>query len=231
MKAILLAGGLGTRLRPLTQRIPKCLVPIRGVPLLQIWINSLNKAGLGPFLINTHYLNEKVEDFIRLENIQDVTLVNEINLLGTAGTLINNINFFEKKDGLLLHADNYCLADFKDFLIAHKERPKNCLLTMMTFRTENPSLCGIVEIDEHNVVKAFHEKKETAPGDLANGAIYVLSPELLEIIREDYKDAVDFSNEIIPNFLGRILSYEVSETFIDIGTPEAYEKANLIEVS
>jgi len=69
MRALLLAAGLGTRLRPLTDTVPKCLVPIKGQPLLGIWLDRLSKAGIGPFLINTHYLAEQVADFIKLQTL------------------------------------------------------------------------------------------------------------------------------------------------------------------
>ncbi|MBT6543216.1 MAG: NTP transferase domain-containing protein, partial [Rhodobacteraceae bacterium] len=112
MRALLLAAGLGTRLRPLTNTTPKCLVPIKGQPLLGIWLERLTQAGIGQFLVNTHYLAEQVEVFIQASPYRDqVTLVNELELHGTAGTLIANLDFFQGEDGLLIHADNYCLAD------------------------------------------------------------------------------------------------------------------------
>jgi mannose-1-phosphate guanylyltransferase len=107
MRAILLAAGLGTRLRPLTGQIPMCLVPIKGKPLLERWLESLTKAGVGPFLINTHYLAAQVEEFIESSSYKDqVTLVHEHMLRGTAGTLIANLDFFQGEDGFLIHADN-----------------------------------------------------------------------------------------------------------------------------
>lgn len=100
MKAILLAAGFGTRLRPLTNAIPKCLVPIKGKPLLQIWIERLTGSGIGPFLINTHYLAEQVNALIGSSPFKDkVTLVHENKLLGTAGTLIDNLDFFPGETG------------------------------------------------------------------------------------------------------------------------------------
>ena len=227
MKALLLAGGLGTSLRPLTDSVPKCLVPVKGVPLLKIWLDSLIQSGLDSFLINTHYLSEQVEHFIKNEGFRNVELVYEENLLGTAGTLIENIDFFEGQDGLLIHADNYCTCDLTSFINAHNNRPKGCLLTMMTFRTETPSSCGIIQINKSNIVLDFQEKTKEPLGNLANGAVYILSPELLKLVKTQYANARDFSTEIIPNFLGSILSYEVNDTFLDIGTLETYEKANL----
>jgi mannose-1-phosphate guanylyltransferase len=227
MKAILLSAGLGLRLRPITDQIPKCLVPIKGVPLLQIWLESLNKANIGPFLVNTHYLSEQVEDFIEQGGFNSqVTLVHEPQLLGTAGTLIKNIDFFQDDDGMLIHADNYCFANFHEFVNAHKNRPENCVMTMMTFRSNTPSTCGIVELDEKGVVIGFHEKSEFPPGNLANGAIYILSRDLMKNIKNDFSNLIDFSTEVLPTLLEKIYTYETKELFIDIGTVESYEKAN-----
>ena len=97
---------------------------------------------------------------------------------------------------------------------------------MMTFKTDNPSSCGIVEVNEHSMVYAFHEKKNNPPGNLANGAIYILSKDAISIIKQEMNDVSDFSLEILPKFVGRIYSYETSALFLDIGTPENYAKAN-----
>lgn len=227
MRAMLLVAGLGTRLRPLTNTMPKCLVPIKGHPLLEIWLERLTQAGIGPFLINTHYLAEQVEAFIESSPYQEqVTLVHEHELLGTAGTLMANLDFLQGEDALLIHADNYCLADFLAFVQAHLKRPPECVLTMMTFRTDTPSSCGIVELDERGVVVGFHEKVASPPGNLANGAVYILSAELLERMGKDLHSVKDFSTEVLHRFVGKIFTYETAEVFLDVGTPEAYEKAN-----
>lgn len=229
MRAILLAGGLGTRLHPLTNTISKCLVPIKGKPLLEIWLEHLTEVDMGPFLINTHYLAEQVEAYIESSPYQEqVTLVHEQELQGTAGTLIANLDFFQGEDGWLIHADNYCLADFPAFVQAHLRRPPECVMTMMTFRTDAPSSCGIVELDERGVVVGFHEKVAAPPGNLANGAVYILSAELLARMGKDLRSVNDFSTEVMPRLLGKIYTYETSGVFMDIGTPESYERANLI---
>jgi len=227
MRALLLAAGLGTRLRPLTDTIPKCLVPIKGQPLLGIWLERLTQAGIGPFLINTHYLAGQVEAFIETSPYRDkVTLVNEPELHGTAGTLIANLEFFRSQDGLLIHADNYCLADLIAFQQAHHNRPPECLMTMMTFHTDDPSSCGIVELDERGVVMGFHEKVAKPLGNLANGAVYFLSADLLRRLDTDLHTVTDFSTEVLNRFIGHIYTYQTLEVFLDIGTPETYEQAN-----
>ena len=227
MRALLLAAGLGTRLRPMTNIVPKCLVPINGRPLLEIWLERLTHAGIGPFLVNTHHLAEQVDTFVKASPYRDqVTLIHERELLGTAGTLIANLDFFNSDDGVLIHADNYCLADFRAFVQAHRQRPRTCLMTMMTFRTESPSRCGIVELDDCGVVVGFHEKVPNPPGNLANGAVYILSAELLKMLSKEMHDVKDFSTEVLHRLVGRIYTCETLEPFIDVGTPESYARAN-----
>jgi len=227
MRVILLAAGLGTRLRPLTATVPKCLVPIKDTPLLGIWLDRLTQAGMGPFLVNTHYLANQVEEFI-LQSIHSgqVSISHEEKLLGTAGTLISNLKFYQGQDGLLIHADNYCLADLAEFEKAHLNRPPECVMTMMTFQTDSPSDCGIVEVDDRGVVIGFHEKVANPPGKLANGAIYILSAELIRYLKIDLNAVTDFSTQVISHLVGRIYSFESTEVFIDIGCPENYARAN-----
>ena len=227
MKALLLAAGFGTRLRPLTDTTPKCLVPIHGEPLLGIWLRSLAAAGCGPFLVNTHYLPDQVESFIEQNPYRkQIEVVHEPVLLGTAGTLISNLDFFGDEDGLLIHADNYCLADFPAFIQAHRNRPSHCLMSMMTFRTDNPSSCGIVTLDSDNVVTRFEEKQANPNGNLANGAVYILSAELLARLRGKQSEITDFSTQVLPTLIGKIYAWENHGTLIDIGTPETYARAN-----
>lgn len=227
MRAILLAAGFGTRLRPLTNTVPKCLVPIHGQPLLGVWLERLTQAGIAPFLVNTHYLADQVEEFVATSPYRDrVTLVHEPTLLGTASTLMANLDFFQGEDGLLIHADNYCLADFTKFVAAHQQRPPECLVTLMAFRTPTPSTCGILELDDRGVVVGFHEKVANPPGNLASGAIYLLSAKFLQFAQRELTSVTDLSTEVIPSLMGQLYAYETTETFIDVGTPETYRQAN-----
>ena len=223
MRALLLAAGFGTRLRPLTHRTPKCLVPIHGQPLLGIWLEQLHQAGITRCLINTHYLADQVEAFVASHSLREgVTLVHEAQLRGTAGTLLANLAHFQGEDGLLIHADNYCRLDLSNFVRAHRSRPAGCEMTMMTFRTDSPQSCGIVSVDLQGVVTGFHEKVAQPPGNLANGAVYLLSPRLLDAIGKEFRDAKDFSTVVNDPLIGQIYTFEVSMPFLDIGMPETY---------
>ncbi len=224
MKALLLAAGLGTRLRPLTDTIPKCLVPIAGKPLLEYWLDNLSAVGVDTFLINTSYLHEEVEKFVEQSKYKDkITLVYEGTLLNTGGTLLANKNFFQKEAFFLVHADNLSFCDFTSFIQSHK---KSMLpMTMMLFTTDSPQSCGIVELDERKRVQKFYEKVKNPPSTLANGAVYICEPSVLDFIASLGKREVDFSLEVLPAFLGKINTFKNEIYHRDIGTPQSYTQA------
>ena len=230
MKALLLAAGLGTRLKPLTDIWPKCLMPIRGRPLLEYWLGILHNSGINDVLVNTHYFSKYVEEFLGQSHFSNwVSSVYEIELLGTAGTIRNNIDFCKDSTILLAHADNWTCCDFSDFLqYHHNKRPKGTVMTMMTFTCPNPSTCGIVELDCNGVVVEFHEKVKNPPSKLANAAVYLIEPEVVEWIKKHSK-VTDFSTEVLPQFVGKIATWENKKIHRDIGTIDMLKKAQTDE--
>ena len=122
IRALLLAAGLGTRLRPVTDDCPKCLVPIGGRPLLEHWLCTLYKNDICNVLVNVHHHQNLVESFLSRKRFRLwVSSVYEANLLGTAGTLRKNIAYFKDCTVLLVHADNWCQCEFIDFLVIGSE--------------------------------------------------------------------------------------------------------------
>jgi mannose-1-phosphate guanylyltransferase len=226
MRALLLAAGLGTRLRPLTNSIPKCMVDIHGRPLLALWLDLLFHGGIEQVLVNTHWFAEVVEDHVRTSPWADrISPVYEPELLGTGGTLVANAAWFAGQALLLAHADNLTDFDVPGLLAAHAGRPPGTMMTMLAFRTDDPRSCGILEVNSQHVVEAFHEKVENPPGDLANAAVYVFEPEVIAYAASLGKAFVDLSTEVIPHFTGRILAVEHTGYHRDIGNPEAYRLA------
>lgn len=227
MKALLLAAGLGTRLRPITNHIPKCLVPINGKPLLEYWLENLSKIGITEFLINTSYLSEQVEEFVNKSKYKNkITLQHENELLNTGGTLLANKSFFNKEPFFLVHADNLSFCNYEEFINSHKNRDKKCEITMMLFKTDNPSSCGIVELEE-SIVQKFHEKVENPPSNLANGAVYICEQSIFNFLESLNKKDIDFSNDVLPNFMGKINTYLNDIYHRDIGNVESYALAQI----
>jgi mannose-1-phosphate guanylyltransferase len=226
MKAVLLAAGLGTRLKPITDSIPKCMVPINGKPLLDYWLELLSKnPDIDEIFINVSYLKAQVTEHLANTwgHLTQLTIWNETSLLGTAGTLVTNYECLSGDHVLVIHADNLSKFPLEQFIQAHYNRPKDCLATMMLFNTDTPSSCGIVELDEQNRLLKMHEKVATPPGRLANGAVYIFTPEMLNWIHKNQLN--DISAEVIPAYEGSIFTWENNIYHRDIGTPESYQLA------
>jgi len=230
LRALLLAAGLGTRLRPLTLDTPKCLVPIGGEPLLAWWLHKLEATGCEAVLVNTHHLADQVVQFLNCwqSSSMSIKAVHEPELLGTAGTLIAHQTFFEGAIGLLIHADNAMASDLDPFVRAHAQRQSGCLLTMLTFCSDTPSSCGIVEINPEGIVRSFHEKVARPPGNRANGALYAFEQPLINFICGIEPSPTDFSTEVIPALIGRIQTWHTDQAYLDIGIPSALEQAQRI---
>ncbi len=223
MNAIILSAGYGKRLRALNSIEPKCLLKINGKTLLEIWIEKLKKLGVEKILINTHYKSDRVKNYLIKSKFNNIVKIShEKKLLGTAGTLIKNIEFFDNKDGFFIHADNYTQDSLRTMIRDHKKRPKNCFFTMLTHKTNVPHLCGIVKTNNHKILTGFYEKQKKVKGN-ANSAVYLLSNEFLKKIKN--KTYNDFSNEIIPKFLNNIYTSHTNFFFTDIGNVKSYNFA------
>lgn len=226
MRALLLAAGLGTRLRPLTLTVPKCLVPVRGKPLLDYWLERLFLASIERVLINTHWLPDVVRAHVAQSPFRDrIDLVHETELLGTGGTLLANRDWFGGSPSLIAHADNLTTFDVAQFMAGHRNRPARCDLSMLAFRTDVPQTCGILEVGDDGVVVGFHEKVANPPGNLANAAVYIFEPEVMAFIASLGRPVVDLSTEVIPAFIDRIYAIEPMGYHRDIGSPEALRLA------
>ena len=154
-----------------------------------------------------------------------IDLVHEDELLGTGGTILANRDWFGTEPFLVAHADNLTDFDVAGLIAAHRSRPPACIMTMLAFRTDDPTSCGILQLDQQNRVLAFHEKVANPPGNLANGAVYIFESQVIDDIVGLGRPVVDLSTEIIPNYLGRILSVETDGYHRDIGNPESLRRA------
>ncbi|KZN39508.1 hypothetical protein N480_01345 [Pseudoalteromonas luteoviolacea S2607] len=232
MKAILLAAGLGTRLRPITDNIPKCLVPINGYPLLGLWIDKLIDLGVKEILINTHYYADQVVKFVEQhQHKKHIKLVYEDILLGTGGTLVNNAEFWQGHNCWVIHADNYCEDSLIDMLVWHKSHADFSDGTVLTFETDTPSACGIVQLDERKRVIGFQEKPPNPTSNLASGALFLFSANVYEQYFSSLTKNTfyDLSRDIIPKMVNHLTAYHVKGNYLDIGTPDTYHKVQSLQ--
>ena len=226
MKAILLAAGYGKRLGEITKRIPKCLINVDNQPIIKMWIDKLYNQGVREILVNTHYLSEKVNEFLSNLKYPDlnITISFEEKLLGTAGTIYANSEFIQD-DCFVIHVDNYNKDDLSNFIKAHKKRPQNCIMTMMCNNVDSCQNFGMVTINKKNILIDFQEKPQYSKSNLANSAIYILSPRFIYDTRM-IKNKLNFSTDIIPQLLGKVYCFITTNENIDIGLKENLFKIN-----
>jgi mannose-1-phosphate guanylyltransferase len=223
MKAFLLAGGHGTRLKPLTDNTPKCLLPIRGIPMLQIWFELCRRHGVDEVLINLHSHAETVRRFIdKHKNGLKVHLFEEENLLGSAGTLLANRQWVREEACFwVFYADVLTTADMNRMLDFHRSRHQ--IATIGVYEVPDPTRCGIVQIDEEGIVCNFVEKPVEPFSHLAFSGIMLVTPPLLDEIPEQCP--VDLGFHVLPRLIGRMAAYRITDFIIDIGTLETYRAA------
>ena len=222
MKAIILAAGLGTRLRPLTLTTPKCLVPINGVPLLELWLRDCERAGIEAVLVNTHHLAERVEEFVAARHGIPVTLAYESTLLGSAGTIAANWGFVDGDDSfVVVYADNLTTFPLSDLIAFHATHDR--LASMALFRSPNPSACGVVEMDSNSLVTGFWEKPENPPGNLVNAGLYVFRHGVRRYL--PMEAPADVGRSLMPALVGQAKGLPIRGYFVDIGTLENYNRA------
>lgn len=117
--------------------------------------------------------------------------------------------------------------DLDAFKQAHEYRPggRETIGTMMTFDTDSPETCGIVECDAIGLVRAFHEKVKNPPGNRANGAVYIYEPDLIDLLAKTGQQEIDLSTEILPSLMGKLATFHNDCYLRDIGSLSSLEKA------
>ena len=224
-KALILAGGMGTRLRPLTDVIPKCLLPIGGRTLVDHWVECLVEAGILEARINTHAHAGRVREHLRSVNSAGrlhLAESYEPELLGSAGTVAVNADLAEDVDELvIIYAGNLSDIDLRPLLAFHRQHDDP--LTMVLFRAPNPRACGIAELDGEGRIVSFVEKPEWPTSDLVNAGLYVVDAAAYREIAA--METFDLGVDVLPKFVGRMRGWVWGGYYLDIGTHEALERA------
>ena len=223
MKAFLLAAGIGSRLRPITDTIPKCMVVIDDKPLLDIWLDAFHHAGIDEVLVNLHHLPDVVRHHLAARNgPPTVRAVFEPELLGSAGTLAVNRQWVDGEEMFLAcNADNLTDFNLRSLIDTHQEY--NAIATLTVFHSDRPSAGGVVELDATGAVIGFEEKPSTPVSDLTNAGMYAFHPSVLDEI--DGIPPRDIGYDLLPRLVGRGRAMLVKGFFCDVGNLDAYRRA------
>jgi mannose-1-phosphate guanylyltransferase len=223
MKAFLLAAGIGSRLRPITDTTPKCMVPIDGRPMLDIWLDALYRAGADEVLVNLHHLPGVVRRYLDgRAGPPAVRTFFEPELLGSAGTLQANRAWVDADEMFLAcYADNLTDFDLRSLVRSHKEH--GGLATLAVFRSQQPSAGGVVELDEFGTMTGFVEKPSRPVSNLVNAGMYAFHPSVLDEIGGP--PPRDIGYHLLPRLVGRAGTVLVDSYLRDIGSVAAYQQA------
>ncbi len=232
MKAIVLAGGFGTRLKPLTERMPKPLLPVAGRPCIDYVLRSLREAGFREIIVTTSYMSDRVMKKIGdgLDYDSSILYSFEATPAGTAGAVKRVADFIEDTFTV---ASGDVLADVDIRELFEFHRQKSAVATMALTRVKDPSQFGIVELDGDQRVVRFLEKPspEDTFSNLVNAGIYVLEPEVIDVIPE--RKMYDFSKDVFPRLLKKgleVYGQELNGLWMDIGNPKDLWNASMAVV-
>lgn len=228
MQAVVLVGGQGTRLRPITYDIPKSLVPLRNRPFMGYMLDFLRSGGLEGAVLSLGYLPDPIQEYLAGCDLGGFTVdyAVEDRALGTAGGIKNAEKYLDGGPLVVVNGDVLCGMDLRKAIDQHKK--SDALATITLTSVEDPTAYGLVEVDHDMVVQRFTEKPayNEVTTNLINAGVYVLEPEVLAMIPTGRE--VSIEREIFPSIQarGKLQAHISSSYWRDIGTPRSYLAAS-----
>ncbi|HMG82438.1 MAG TPA: nucleotidyltransferase family protein [Ferruginibacter sp.] len=224
-EAIILAGGLGTRLRSVVAELPKCMANVAGKPFLYYVIKQLQKQGIEKFIFSLGYKHEVIEAYIAAEFATlNATFVIEQEPLGTGGAIKLACTKATEKNVLVLNGDTMFSIDIQKLAAAHISFGADCTLSLKPM--QHFDRYGVVELNADDTIASFKEKQFYEKG-LINGGIYALQTQ--QFLQEAFPEKFSFEKDYLEKYLRQRKMYgNVQDAyFIDIGIPEDYQRAQI----
>lgn len=222
-EAIILAGGLGTRLRTAVPDLPKCMAPVAGRPFLSYVIDYYSTQGIQEFIFSLGYMHETIEAYLDDHySLVDRKYVIEEEPLGTGGAIKLACEHSSTKNILVLNGDTLFKINLAELSALHQLKASECTLSLKPMT--NFDRYGVVELNADQSVKHFHEKKFYPAGTI-NGGVYALDKE--RFIKKDFPEKFSFEKDYLEKEYkkGNLFGIVQEGYFIDIGIPEDFERA------
>lgn len=225
MKGVILAGGLGTRLRPITLEIPKPLLTIHRKPIVEHIVDRFRAAGIAPLYIIVNENDIPLFERWRKDAVPEAALVPEAGRLGTWGGLLKYLGKELDETFVVANGDILNAVSLSD--LADDHAASDASITLHTVEVPNPSDFGVFESDAEGVIRKFHYKPEVPPSRYIMSGDYVVEPEVL--LRSPVADIVSFETDVLPHEIaaGRVREFRSVGQWHDCGTFDRYEKAIL----
>ena len=230
---LILAGGLGTRLRPAVKNVPKPMADINGQPFLHWQLEYLARQGIERVVLSVGYMSEKITSHFgpRYLNME-IEYEEEDTPLGTGGAIINALKTIQTNDFFILNGDTFFPVDFNLMINSYRKNSKPALL-MATFPSDKDNRYGALEIcsDTHKLLGL--KSSRSTIGENANGGVYLCNKKSwLDLVSKvDLDLKLSFEDDLIPLFIKTgfsLMTHKFESMLIDIGTPDDYIKARKI---
>ncbi len=223
MEAIILAGGLGTRLRDVVPDLPKCMAPVNGHPFVFYVIKYLKSQGIKDFIFSLGHRSDAFTAYLsKLLSPKNYQLIIEKEPLGTGGAIQLACKYAKEKNVVVTNGDSIFKTDIQKQTAFHISKNADCTLALKSM--ENFERYGVVELNPDATIASFKEKQFYLKGYI-NGGIYILNKELFEL--EGFPEKFSFETDYLQKYYSqrRIFGLVQKGYFIDIGIPEDYLKA------
>lgn len=222
-EAIILAGGLGTRLRSAVPDLPKCMAPVAGKPFLWFVLNYCKEQGIERIILSLGFKHEVIEKYIKTTEF-DFEFVSSVETepLGTGGAIKKACGLAKEKTVAVLNGDTLFRANLQKVAAFHHMCGADCTLTLKPMN--NFDRYGVVELNSNYSISSFKEKQYYETGTI-NGGVYILHAErfLIEALPEKFSFEKDYLEQYFQH--RRMFGVIQDEYFIDIGIPEDFERA------
>jgi D-glycero-alpha-D-manno-heptose 1-phosphate guanylyltransferase len=225
LECIVLAGGLGTRLKEAVPELPKCLAPVAGLPFLQHVIVQMQKQGVEHFIFSLGYKHEFITDFLSstFPNLH-YSLSIEDQPLGTGGAILKAMELCKQENIIVINGDTFFNISLDPVMSFHTQNQSACTLVLKPMK--NFDRYGVVELNNAHQIVAFQEKKYYDFG-LINGGTYVINKD--KFLQKNLPEKFSFEKDYLEKEIGneKIMGFVQDVYFIDIGIPEDFNRANV----
>lgn len=227
MEAIILVGGLGTRLGELTRNTPKPMLPIRGIPFLERLLLFLKSHNFSRIILAVGYKKKVVESYFSVldQSLPEIVYSVEDSPLGTGGAIAQALTMVKSEHVFVLNGDSYLDVDFDSMLSFHKDKDSD--VTIASYFIKPADRYGVMQVNNKGEVIYFEEKGMHAEG-LINGGVYLLkAARLRDAFEREGKDVFSFEESVLSNISLGLKKYHIQTNghFLDIGVPTDYERS------
>ena len=218
---IILAGGLGTRLRSIIGNNPKCLSPVNGQPFIHFLMDQYVAQGFKRFIVSVGYQKEKVIKSLKFRKDCKIIFCEEYEPLGTGGAIKKSEQYITSNNVIIINGDSFINLNTDHLVNWHYKMESDC--TIVATEIENSNRYGTIEIGKKSRLVGFKEKNDTSSQGLVNAGIYVMNKSIFNLMPDEKPFSVEL--EFFPKILNEsTYAYICNKELIDIGTPDSYKK-------